>query len=433
MKKTIAIASANNSIANNISLFGSGNSANIFEFGNTQSGGTPSNTLKSIQVRLINSNDVTKIFAQEQTPVLNQSPDACQGDSGGPMTNITNSIAIGVISSDLVGNAQGTGGCGLGGRYMKISEYLPWIIETIHKESTPDYVCSNTVFKNLHILPDGITFDWSTSPSSMFSPVAAINASTFPVSRNGSSQGWGTVTLTAKLNGTTIATVNKTVWVGNPLSPITINTNGCFTLNNNMASLCRTFGYNMTSNTPLSNNPTLPIGQQAQTTANEYAYIGWPVANSYLNLSPTTPSLISIAKNQNSSFGTNNTGTYFMTVYANNGSCAISKNLQFTVNNCGFRLAANPAQSNLSIVFENPENTESIPEQIELYNEKQEKVLVKNPEKEKKEAKEDLKQAEKLETVVMDVSKLERGIYYLRLKNREKLGSEVVSVRILLN
>jgi hypothetical protein len=59
--------------------------------------------------------------------------------------------------------------------------------------------------------------------------------------------------------------------------------------------------------------------------------------------------------------------------------------------------------------------------------------LVKNLEKEKKEAKEDIKQAKKLETVVMDVSKLERGIYYLHLKNREKLGSDVESVRILLN
>ncbi len=217
-------------------------------FGKTSTNGNLSNELRKTEVKVTQVNTSSnKIRAGG-----NQGNDSCKGDSGGPLT--ANNIQIGVVSSG--------GNCGGGGDYMMVSKYLDFITQTIYLLGTPDFVCGNTTFENLGKLPNGVSFQWTASPASLFT-VSSGSGLTFTTAKNGTNYGEGTITLSVITpSGTYVH--NKKVWVGRP-APATFITDGSFAISGNTATICRTFGYCMTAKADTvlqssSNSPnTAPI------------------------------------------------------------------------------------------------------------------------------------------------------------------------------
>jgi secreted trypsin-like serine protease len=140
--------------ANNAGLWAIGNQPTVSGFGRTSSGSSLSNELRQVNVQITNvDNTNNKIRAGGSG-----GNDSCQGDSGGPLSS--NNTQIGIVS------AGGT--CGTEGDYMMVSKYLDFVTQTIHLFGIPDFVCGNTTFENLSKLPDGVSFQWSASPSNFF-------------------------------------------------------------------------------------------------------------------------------------------------------------------------------------------------------------------------------------------------------------------------
>jgi hypothetical protein len=399
----------------NFSMWESGQNGYVYGMGFTNSGNL-SQVLLSTNVNLLSNTSSTsekKIYASG--PNTN---DACNGDSGGPLTNLsspgnTSTRAIGIVSSNLFGDAQA--GCGQGGKYTKISEYLQWIIETIHLNSGIEKICGNTTFTNLAFLPDGVTFNWSASPANLFTTISGSGLS-FTTSNNGSNKGWGIVTLNLTLPDGTIFSINsKPIWVGSPEN-VFLTTDGTFNINYNSTSICKTIGYCMSASTG-TGTPT----------ATNFSYSGWPTYGSFLNTNTLN------VPNDRICFGTNNTGSYYLTVYAYNGTCSIGKSIIVNVNNCGYRIAANPTQTTLSILLDSPLQTESIPDNIELYDEKNKSRRTLDLKQKKKDILLDPAHAFDLKKIDLDVADLPRGIYYLHMGFGSKKDNQVEKIRILLN
>jgi Trypsin len=384
-------------------------------FGRTSStSNVLSNELRVTSVQVTNiDNTYNKIRAGGNNPTSNGGNDSCQGDSGGPLSAnglFPNNIQLGIVS------AGGT--CGTVGVYMMISKYLGWITETLHLLGTPDYVCGNTTFENLARLPDGVSFSWSASPANLFSVTSGTGLSFTTSNNSNGNSGQGIVTLTVTTPAGTF-THTKQVWVGKP-APINIVTDGTFTINGSNTTLCRTFGYCMTSNA----NVTLNGGLVPLNTANSFSYGGWPTSNSFLNTST------SVATNDRACFGTNNTGSYFLTVYATNTCGTISRNIIVQVNSCGFRVFPNPAQTTIAVEFEEPDKIESIPDVIDLIDEKTlKKVKTKDVKALKEKEKNNPKAYGKID---FDVTDLPRGTYYLYMGFENKNGNKVEQTRIIL-
>ncbi len=123
-------------------------------------------------------------------------------------------------------------------------------------------------------------------------------------------------------------------------------------------------------------------------------------------------------------------GSYFLTVYATNTCGTISKNIIVQVNNCGFRVFPNPAQTTVAVEFEEPDKIESISDVIDLIDEKTlKKVKTKDVKALKEKEKNNPKAYGKIE---FDVSDLPRGTYYLNMRFENKNGNKVEQTRIIL-
>lgn len=399
----------------NSTMWDNGQSGYVYGMGQTSSGSL-SQVLLSTNVNLIsNSSSINEKKIYASGPNNN---DACNGDSGGPLTNLsspgnTTTRAIGIVSSNLYGGAQA--GCGQGGKYTKISEYLQWIIETIHLNNGIEKICGNTTFSNLAYLPDGVTFNWSASPANLFTNTSG-NGLSFTTSNNGTNKGWGTVTLNVTLpDGISFSVSSNPIWVGSPEN-IILTTDGTFNINYNSTSICKSIGYCMSASTG-TGTPT----------ATNFSYSGWPSYGSFLSTNTLN------IPNDRVCFGTNNTGSYYLTVYAYNGTCSIGKSILVNVNNCGYRIATNPVQSTLSLLIESPNQTESIPDDIVLFDEKNKDVKSVDLKSKKKDILVDPTNSSDLKKIEIDVADLPRGVYYLHLIFDDKKNKQVDKIRILLN
>ena len=402
--------------SNNASLWNTGQSGYVYGFGQTNSGSLSQVLLRTNVNLQSNASSIAEKKIYATGPGTN---DACNGDSGGPLTNLSNpgnssTVAIGVVSSNLAGGAGA--GCGGGGKYTKIADYLQWIIETIHFEGSPQFICGNTTFSNLSILPDGVSFTWTASPANLFTNSTGSGL-TFTTAQNGNNKGWGTVSLKVNLpNGTSFTKISKQIWIGNP-DNISLTTDGTFSIIGNNASICKNFGYCL--NSSAINN--------GKTTATSFTYSGWPISNAFLNTSTISTT------NDKVCFGSNNTGSYYLTIYANNGSCSIGRSILVQVNSCGYKIASNPAQTTLSILFESPQQLESIPDNIDLYDEKQKAIKSVDLKQKKKETNTKVSLVQDMEKIELDVKDLPRGIYYLHLTFGNNNDKHIEEIKILLN
>ena len=158
-----------------------------------------------------------------------------------------------------------------------------------------------------------------------------------------------------------------------------------------------------------------------------FSYSGWPYSNSYFYSNTVNGPTYT---NDRACFGTNTTGQYYLTTYASNNVCGSnSRSVLFYVNNCGYRLASNPAQNTITLTFDEPKHYESLPYLAELYSEKSTVPVSTIKQVEGKESI-DLVDSNKLG---FDVSKLPRGTYYLHLHFRSRINQEADKIRILLN
>lgn len=124
---------------------------------------------------------------------------------------------------------------------------------------------------------------------------------------------------------------------------------------------------------------------------------------------------------------------HFLTIYANNGTCTISRNIIVQVNDCSFRVSPNPAQSTLSLSFDSPEQLESIPDNIDLFDESKKNVKSLNMKLKKAEGSKDSKISKSLGKIDLDVRDLPRGTYYLHLTFGEKKEKQIEQIRVILN
>lgn len=283
---------------------------------------------------------------------------------------------------------------------MNVSKYLDWIVKTIFLTDTHYLICSGTNYQleNIGIMPDGCSLTWTASPSYLFTSSSGSGA-TFSVSGESGVSGEGTISITLNTPDGNSYTESKTVWVGYP--PISINTDGTFNFYGNNASICQSFGYCMQA----TSNALSGISSYSWNTSS------WPAPFA-------DPSTLSVSGDQ-LCFGTHSTGTYLIQVNANSICGSNQKNLFITVNNCGYRLYPNPAKSVVNLEFENPEQPESIPISVEIYDEKKQKKLKSFDWSKSKSKKKEI-----------DVSDLPRGTHYVKLYFDKK--KEVETVRLIL-
>ena len=395
--ESIQLASSANS-----SLWQPGQSADVSGFGNTASGQL-SQTLQRVTVN-INSIDETNNKILTVGPGTN---DACNGDSGGPL--ISQNKLIGTVSSTYDANNSGDL-CGNGGKYMRVASYIPWIVKTIHENGTPNLVCGNTTFTNIDEMPDGCSMAWSASPSNLFTETSGSDL-TFTTAAASQASGAGVITLTIHTPEGSFPHT-KSVWVGKPGS-INLTTDGTFWINGGMATICAGSGYCMTS----APNGIYNAG------VTHFSYSGWPTYNAFSSTS--TQSI----QSDRFCFGSNNTGQFYLTVYANNACGTSSRGIAFNVTNCGYRVAPNPATTTINVEFEEPTKSESLPDLVELFSEKTSKSVKAIKKAEGKEII-DLTTGNKLG---IDVAKLPRGVYYLHLTFPKRKENQTDKVRILLD
>ena len=418
---SIKLASENNS-----AWWSPGQSLTVSGFGIAATNTTNvSSDLKIVSVNTSTLTDPSSIICQGPN-----TSDACQGDSGGPLVKTGNNVLTGIVSADINGalpnpSNGAKNNCGLGGRYVKVSKVLDWIVEELFKQNTPEFICSNaTTITTLPMMPDGCTIQWTTQvengyPSNLFNVTSGTGLSFTVAAGNSTVQGFGRITLVFTSPGNAVKTVIKRVWVGSPPSTINVTTDGSFSLNNNNTSVCRTFGYCMTSSILRFIDPntlTTVVNANASSISN-FSYSGsFPSANG--NNAFFTLSTISVA-NDRACFESNITNTYAVNIITNNTCGVKNRQLFITVNNCGARIFPNPASNVVKIEFENPDKLESIPDLIELYDER----------KQKKSKSMDISKNKK-GLIEMDVSDLPRGTYYLKMTYEKK--SEIETIRIIL-
>lgn len=112
---------------------------------------------------------------------------------------------------------------------------------------------------------------------------------------------------------------------------------------------------------------------------------------------------------------------------ANNACSYNQRGLVFNVSSCGYRLASNPAQSDLTVEFERPDRMESLPDAIELKSEKTGQTVRSVDIKTRNQ------KGEPMNRITLDVANLPRGVYYLHLTFPDRREEKVDKVRILLN
>ncbi|TAG42216.1 MAG: hypothetical protein EAZ32_01300 [Cytophagia bacterium] len=129
-------------------------------------------------------------------------------------------------------------------------------------------------------------------------------------------------------------------------------------------------------------------------------------------------------------FGTNNTGSYFLTVNANNACGSNGRSIIVQVNNCGLRIFPNPAKNVVSIEFENPEMLESIPDMIEIQDEKSQKIVKSSNVKAIKDRNKGNPKA--YERIEFEVADLPRGTYYVQATFDQQSEKNKTAYRIIL-
>jgi Trypsin len=390
-----------------------------------------SDDLRKVDVTVWNNNtptlDYTKIDCK---PAQNTFNDACKGDSGGPLvsqgtSSIPNGPLVGIVSSDLIGSVNGV--CGLGGRYMKVAKYVKWIFQTILEQTTPNYVCSSTIFTKPNVEVDGITnWEWSSGDTNLMTVQGSTTGNTATFVNVANASGSTDVILKLKkANGAVIETIRRKVWIGRP-GPVTVLTDGTFSISGSVPNItiCANRSYCMTASCTPVNDAKL------RTTVNKFSW-GSTSSGLFRNVSSNNPNPVNEPPypiDNKVCFGANTAGSYLLTAYAEGvGTCG-SSNRTFIINvsNCGFRVAPNPAQNTVSVIFDNPEIKESIPFQLDLLDEKFGKVMKSMKKSDKEESilkKEDNK-------ISMDVSDLPRGTYYLHLTFGDK---RIEKVKVILN
>lgn len=120
-----------------------------------------------------------------------------------------------------------------------------------------------------------------------------------------------------------------------------------------------------------------------------------------------------------------------ITVSGSNPCGSANRTFTFTTSSGGWRLAsANPATDAVIVEFDNPNQLEALPDQVDLLSGESTKPVKSVNIKEVYEKKA-FKDGNKIQ---FDVQELPRGVYYLQVKNsREKdKGKQVESIRILL-
>lgn len=180
-----------------------------------------------------------------------------------------------------------------------------------------------------------------------------------------------------------------------------------------MATICAGSGYCMTS----SPNGIYNAG------VTYFSYGGWPTYNAFSYAATQSITADRLC------FGSNSTGQSYLTIYATNVCGTSSRGLVFNVINCGYRVAPNPATTTLSVEFDEPTRSESLPDLVELFSEKTPKSV------------KTIKIAEGQEAIALttanrldiDVAKLPRGVYYLHLTFSKRKENQTDKVRILLD
>ncbi|TAG24623.1 MAG: hypothetical protein EAZ32_19885 [Cytophagia bacterium] len=158
--------------------------------------------------------------------------------------------------------------------------------------------------------------------------------------------------------------------------------------------------------------------------ASNFSYSGWPSANSFFNTSTQAVS------NDRTCFGTNNTGSYFLTVNANNSCGSSARSIVVQVNSCGLRVFPNPAKNVVSVEFENPELLESIPDLIEIQDEKSQKIVKSSNVKAIKDK--NRGNPKSYERIDFEVTDLPRGTYYVQVTFDQRSEKNKTAYRIIL-
>lgn len=252
----------------------------------------------------------------------------------------------------------------------------------------------------------------------------------FTTSHSGTNGGKGIITLTVNTPSGTFAH-HKEVWVGRP-GDIAITTDGTFSINGNFTSICRSIGYCMTSradavlninsNSPSIQDIPLPKREKTISTVDAFSYSGWPSFNSFFNTSTVKVS------NDRACFGTNNTGSYFLTITASNTCGTNGRSIAVQVNNCGLRIFPNPAKEVVFIEFESPDKIESLPSLIEIVEEKTHQVVRVKDLKALKEK----NSTQVVSKVVFEVADLARGTYYVQATFDQNGKEERQTYRLIL-
>lgn len=250
-----------------------------------------------------------------------------------------------------------------------------------------DILCSNTMYTLTGIPPSSVT--WSSSNAN----ILTINPSTGAAIINGN----GRVSITASIStGCGIATLTKTVWVGEP---------GYFDISG-LETICTNnlYQYNITANNPF-----------------DQAAYSWSSSSPNLSLSGNGFSV-----NASSWIA----GTYLLNVTAQNVCGTSSNSLGIDVVQCfaSYTVYPNPAKDQVSIRFEDFTDATALPDEILLLSEHSTKAVRTIAVQEAFER----KAMEQGNTLKVDVRDLPRGIYYLHIKNSRRQDEKVDIIRILL-
>ncbi|UTA66479.1 S8 family serine peptidase [Emticicia sp. 21SJ11W-3] len=256
----------------------------------------------------------------------------------------------------------------------------------------PDLVCTNGSFSLTGTAPGSVT--WSSGNTS----ILTINSSTGYATRVGN----GVVTITATISTSCgNVQITKTTFAGNP--DLTKKVNGV------VAGTVEVFGGNTYSLLASSNSPGTSFNY------NDYTGSGTISLTIYNPSSASTNMYVS---------STSTNGNRFVKVTATNTCGSYNEDLVFYVRP-SFRLAyPNPAKGQLTLEFNGVDET--LPDAIELINEKsgrKEMALTKDA------IMRDIhKQQDNKYTI--DVSKLERGTWYMRVV---KKGAKAEVIRLILD
>ena len=255
--------------------------------------------------------------------------------------------------------------------------------------SGPNIVCSTSNFTLSGTAAGPVS--WSSSNSS----ILTINSSTGVASRV--AFGSGEVTITATINtGCGNVQLTKVVWVGNPeLKHININTAPCA-------------GHSQTITTSVAGNPTSLSWNMLSGHGSSAIFFDYGDGSAYFD-------------------------SYAFLCYDLRlemyNACGYSEhNVTICVEDCSFafKVFPNPAKDYINIQFDNFTNKNMLPGKILFYEEETIKVAL------ELDSKQILSKVNNEGILRIDVSNLNRGIYYIHLIPNSENGNKIDKVRILL-